>query len=154
MVSIERIQSIILEKLETDNYFLVEVKEKPPGNFVVFIDSNSGVPIEYCVELSRYINNTLNIDEENFGLEVSSPGLGQPLKIPRQYHKCSGRPVEAILKSGIKIKGELSDVTDTGFVIKEQKLQKPSGGGKKELEIIEHRLTYNEIKSVKELIKF
>lgn len=93
-------------------------------------------------------------EEEDFELEVSSPGIGQPFKVHRQYVKNIGRQVEVLTKSGEKYSGELLSVNDGGFVIKEEKIVKPEGKKKKELQIIEHPFNFEELKSVKEILKF
>ena len=73
---------------------------------VVEIDHADGVWIEDCVELSRFIEDHLNRDEEDYELEVGSAGLGQPFKVPQQYHQlCRSRMVEVLDADGKKVKG-------------------------------------------------
>jgi ribosome maturation factor RimP len=59
-----------------------------------------------------------------------------------------GRYVEIILKSGIKIEGKLIDATDGEIIIEEEK------GNKKKKEIIQHSLSYDDIKTTKIQIKW
>ena len=80
MITKEKILDIIQQKIEEDNYFIVEVDIKPGGRIVVLIDGDEGVSIDYCISISRLIEQSLDRDTEDFELEVSSPGLGQPLK--------------------------------------------------------------------------
>lgn len=154
MLSRGRILDIIQQKIDDDGYFIVDVDIKQGGRIVVTIDGDHGVGIDYCVEISRLIEGSLDREEEDFELEVSSPGIGQPFKVHRQYVKNIGRQVEVLTKSGEKYSGELLSVNDGGFVIKEEKIVKPEGKKKKELQIIEHPFNFEELKSVKEILKF
>ena len=81
-------------------------------------------------------------------MEISSPGLDEPLKLRRQYLKNIGRYVEVILKSGIKQEGKLISATEKEIVIEEEK------GNKKKKEVIQHALSYDDIKTTKIQIKF
>ena len=125
MLSRGRILDIIQQKIDDDGYFIVDVDIKQGGRIVVAIDGDHGVGIDYCVEISRLIEGSLDREEEDFELEVSSPGIGQPFKVHRQYVKNIGRQVEVLTKSGEKYSGELLSVNDGGFVIKEEKIVKP-----------------------------
>jgi ribosome maturation factor RimP len=70
------------------------------------------------------------------------------LKLRRQYVKNTGRNVEVIDKNDSMIEGKLLSVTDTGIVVQEEK------GKNKKKEIIEHSISFDNIKSTKIQIKF
>lgn len=132
--------------------FLVEVKIRPGNNIKVFIDADNGISIEKLIQYNRSLYRQI---EENslfpngdFSLEVSSPGLDEPLKLQRQYVKNIGRQVEVILKSGIKIEGKLVSAADHQITVEEEK------GNKKQKEIMQHSISYDEIKTTKIQIKF
>jgi ribosome maturation factor RimP len=152
MIVKEQIWSLIADKLEADGFFPVEVTVKPGNRIEILIDSKNGVPIEYCVEISRLVEHSFDREEEDFELEVSSPGIGQPLKVTQQYHKCLGRPVEVMANDGAIQKGILEEITDDGFGVKEEKMVKPEGKKKKELQIINHRFSFDGVKRVKEIL--
>jgi ribosome maturation factor RimP len=59
-----------------------------------------------------------------------------------------------IAKDGMKYSGELISVSQEGFVVKEEKMVKPEGKKKKELQVDEHAFIFEDVKSVKEIIKF
>ena len=94
------------------------------------------------------------LEEENFypngdfSLEVSSPGLDEPLKLHRQYLKNIGRFVEVTDKEDVKIEGKLISATETGIVVEEIK-----GKGKK-METVQHTISIDNIKTTKIQIKF
>lgn len=132
--------------------FLVEVRIRPGNNVKVFVDADHGISID---KLARY-NRTLyrEIEESglfpnnDFSLEISSPGLDEPLKLHRQYLKNIGRNVEVILKNGIKKEGKLVSATDSEIVIEEET------GNKKKKEIAQHSFSYDDIKTTKIQIKW
>lgn len=154
MISKEQIMGIIQLKVEEESYFVVDVEVKPSNKVIVHLDGDQGVPIEFCVSISRLIEHTLDRETEDFELEVSSPGIGQPFKVHRQFIKNIGRQVEVLTKDGMKHSGELLSVTQEGFVVKEEKMVKPEGKKKKELQVSEHPFIFEDVKSVKEIIKF
>ncbi len=154
MISQSQIIDVINEKLEADGYFLVSAEVKPSNLIIVFLDGEKGVPIDYCVQISRLIENSFDREAEDFSLEVSSAGIGQPFKVPRQYAKNIGRSVEVMTKDSKKITGILTEASQTGFVVKEEKMVKPEGKKKKELQVFNHAFNFDEVKFVKEIIKF
>ena len=88
MISNDTVKSIVEEWLDGKEYFLVDIEISPDDRIVVEIDHADGVWIEDCVELSRFIEDHLSRDEEDYELEVGSAGLGQPFKVARTW-KCS-----------------------------------------------------------------
>lgn len=154
MITKQQVLDIITERVEQEGYFLVDIDIKPINKIVVLVDGDEGVPIEFCVSLSRLIESSIDREIEDYELEVSSPGIGQPLKVYRQYLKCVGSEVEVLALDGMKYKGTLNSVSDSGVVITEEKKVKIKGRKKKELQIVEHNFSFENIKSVKETIKF
>jgi ribosome maturation factor RimP len=132
--------------------FLVEVRIKPTNNIKVFIDGDQGVSIEKLVQYNRRLYRKL--EEENlypggdFSLEVSSPGLDEPLKLHRQYRKNIGRYVEVTEMEGEKKEGKMVSVDD-----KELVLESIQGKGKK-METVRQTVSFDNIKTTKVQIKF
>ena len=77
-----------------------------------------GLPLKNVFPSTGHCINSLKKQECSrttiFHLEVSSPGLDEPLKLHRQYLKNIGRKVEVLLKDGRKIEGKLLEVNETG----------------------------------------
>ncbi|MBU6159339.1 MAG: ribosome maturation factor [Bacteroidetes bacterium] len=148
---ISGLATAILPELETD-CFLVEVRLKPGNKIQVFLDADAGISLGTCTKASRKLYPAIEaaglFEPGNFELEVSSPGLDEPLKLPRQYLKNMGRPVEVVLKDGRKISGKLIAADATSIQIEETK-----GKGKKQ-EIILHHLLTETIKTTKIQIVF
>jgi len=132
--------------------FIVEIRIKPTNNVKVFIDGDKGVGIDQLTQYNRRLYRQL--EEENvfpgndFSLELSSPGLDEPLKMHRQYEKNKGRFVEVILKDGGKKEGRLKEVGEETI-----RLEETTGKGKK-MEIVEHDIPFETIKATKVQIKF
>lgn len=96
---------------------MVSVEISPDNRIVVEIDHADGVWIEDCVALSRYIEEHLSRDEEDYELEVGSAGLGQPFKVPQQYINFVGKEVEVLDADGVKVKGILKAVDGNDFTV-------------------------------------
>ena len=77
MINKDTVRSIVEEWLDGKEYFLVDIEISPDDRIVVEIDHADGVWIEDCVELSRFIEDHLSRDEEDYELEVGSAGLGR-----------------------------------------------------------------------------
>ena len=132
--------------MEMPGYFLVEMSVKPTNNIKVFVDADQGAAIDQLSKINRALYKWI---EENlfpngdFSIEVSSPGLDEPLKLGRQYVKNIGRFVEVLLKNGIKWEGKLLSVSETEIIVEEER-----GKGKKK-ELIQHSISKEEIKTTK-----
>jgi len=115
---------------EHPDLFLVDVKIKPTNNIKVFIDGDNGFPIDLCVRVNRQLYKKIEeaaiYEEGNFSLEVSSPGITEPLKLHRQYTKNIGREVEIVFKDGTAKEGLLVEVAEADII-----LEHKEGKGKK-----------------------
>ena len=96
MIDKNVVKKLVEEWLQDKEYFLVSIEISPDDRIVVEIDHADGVWIEDCVALSKYIEDHLNRDEEDYELEVGSAGLGQPFKVPQQYINFIGKEVEVL----------------------------------------------------------
>lgn len=132
--------------------FLVSVKIKPTNNIKIFVDSDEGMSIEKCVKYNRklyaQIEEKAIFPDGNFSLEISSPGVDEPLKLHRQYVKNKGRNVLVTFKDGSEKEGQLLEVTETDIII-EQK----TGKGKK-AETHQHVIPFDNIKATIVQVKF
>jgi ribosome maturation factor RimP len=157
---IESIRLMIGEILESEpEYFLVDLRIKPIHNVKVFLDGDSGITIEKCVQINRKLYKKLEesvlFPEGDFSLEVSSAGLDEPLKSLRQYKKNIGRSVEVQFLDGTLKEGVLTGVHDEGIVV-EVATGKASNGKmqSKKKEISSYTFFFNNIKSTKIQIVF
>ncbi len=136
----------------SDDVFLVEVKVLPGNNIRVFLDADNGITIEKCIKINRALYNRIEESElfpnGDFSLEVSSPGVDEPLKLHRQYKKNIGRTVEVTMNDGTKKEGKLTTVNDAEIMIEEK-----TGQGKKAI-IQTTNILFNQVKHTKVLVTF
>ncbi|MEO6316873.1 MAG: ribosome maturation factor [Chitinophagaceae bacterium] len=144
---------MVQELLQDDaDCFLVDIWIKPINNIRVALDADGGLPIEKCVSLNRRLYRQIEeaalYPEGEFSLEVSSPGLDEPLKMLRQYKKNISRGVEVLQLDGKITEGVLVAVNEGDIEIAE------TVGKNKKKEVIQHIIPFTNIKSTKIQIKF
>lgn len=154
MISKDTVRSIVEEWLDGKEYFLVDIEISPDDRIVVEIDHADGVWIEDCVALSRYIEDHLSRDEEDYELEVGSAGLGQPFKVPQQYHCFVGKDVEVLDADGKKYKGVLKSVDGGDFTVTVKEKQKVEGKKRPQLVSVDRTFQMDTVKYTKYLINF
>ncbi len=147
----QTIEAEIKAYFENTNLFLVDIKVLSNGKIEIFADGINNITIDECVQISRHIYHFLeenNLMTDNISLDVSSPGMDEPLKVAQQFQKQLNKQVDVVLKNGMKITGELLSADDTAITVKEIiKIKKSET-------IEEHTLNFDEIKSVKKHFNF
>ncbi len=146
------ILGLIKDKLEGTDKFLVDLHISSSNRINVAIDGDNGITIDDCVELSRYIEKSLNRDEEDFELNVASAGLDSPLKLHRQYVKNIGRFIDVTTTDGEKTTGKLMEVSDNEIVILPDNLPRK----KKQVPDADNTKTiaFGDIQTAKIVVKF
>lgn len=140
--------------MKDKEYFLVDIQVSPDDRIVVEIDHADGVWIEDCVALSKYIEDRLSRDEEDYELEVGSAGLGQPFKVPQQYINYVGKDVEVLDAEGKKVRGVLKSVEGNDFVVTVSEKVKVEGKKRPQLQDVDHQYQMDKVKYTKYLISF
>lgn len=140
--------------MQGNEYFLVDVSMEPDNRIVVEIDHADGVWIEDCAELSRYIQERLGAELDDYELEVGSAGIGQPFKVPEQYAIHIGKEVEVMTAEGKKVQGVLKSIDGAEFVVTVKEKQRIEG--KKRPVIVDVDKTFNmdNVKYTKYLLSF
>ena len=105
MIDKNVVKEIVGQWLVGKEYFLVDVEVSNDDRIVVEIDHADGVWIDDCVELSKFVEEHLSRDEQDYELEVGSAGLGQPFKVAQQYVNHVGKEVEVLTADGKKVHG-------------------------------------------------
>ena len=154
MIEKDVISQLVEEKLASSDNYLVDVVIKPGNLIIIEIDNDEGVCIDDCAALSRYVEEHLDRDAEDFELEVGSAGVTAPFKILRQYVKNIDNEVELLLKNGIKLTGVLKSADERGVIVAVEKQVKPEGAKRKVTVCEEEAYTFDEIKYTKYLIRF
>ena len=154
MIDVTRVREIAETQMEGTDLFVVEVRVSPANEIVVTVDRDTQVGIDRCVELSRSIEGALDREQEDFELTVMSAGIGQPLKMLRQYRKLIGRPVEVILKDGGKIVVNLTDASESSIAVEYEERVVVEGKKRKQLVTTRRELSLDEVKSTCEYLDF
>jgi ribosome maturation factor RimP len=149
----KRVIELVEEKIsDRPELFLVEVKLLPGNKLIIHVDGDEGISIQDCAAISRHVG--FHLEEENtiekaYTLEVSSPGVGEPLKLKRQYEKNIGRELSVKVTGGDIMEGKLLDVNEQSITIEAKVKEK----GKK-AQLVETSLDFNNIIETKVLISF
>lgn len=155
-----RIEEWLAPELNKRNLFLVDVKFPAGKHIEVFIDSDTGVQIAECAVISRLLEKKLDesgLVPENYVLDVSSPGMSNPLKLPRQYKRRIGQILEVVKTDGTQIEGALMEANEETIKLREvlpelSKTQKAKAKHKTTAE--EWTLNFSEIKKAMLQLKF
>lgn len=151
----KKVVSEIVEKwLEDKDYFLVDVAISSDDCIVVEIDHKDGVWIEDCADLSRFIEENLNRETEDYELEVGSAGLGQPFKVAQQYINFIGQEVEVLDADGKKVKGLLKSVDGNDFVVTVNEKVAVEGKKRPVKMDVDHTYQMDKVKYCKYVISF
>ncbi len=153
MMDIEFIIRAIEGKIAGTEIFIVEVKIIP-GKIVIALDKPTGITIEECAQISRYLYQILDDTSilETHELEVGSPGMDQPLKVIKQYLRRIGRQVRVVTKTGSVHQGKLESASEAGFSIFESTTMRE---GKKKIrkdEVV--NFLFNDIKETRLELNF
>ena len=131
---------------------LVYIKIKPTNNFKIYIDADGGLPLEKCIKINRALYKQMEemglYPDGDFSLEVSSPGIDEPLKLIRQYIKNVGRFIEVVKLDETRLEGKLLEANEEKISI-----EITEGKGKK-MTINQLEVSISDIKQTKVQVKF
>lgn len=151
MDAAEEIRKIAEGKLKDSSQFVVDVivsSKRKPQKVTVVVDGDAGISIDDCADISREVAKVLDdslVLTDSYVLEVTTPGLDQPLKLHRQYKKNIGRRMRIKVSDKV-VEGKLLGVSDSGVTIEQ-------GDGKKiEKSVVE--LKFSEIDKSIVLVSF
>lgn len=139
LLSIEEIIETGIRELGFEDTYVVEVKVKGK-KIEIFVDSDEGINLQKCQRLSRWVEATLDENRmfgDEYTLEVSSPGVGTPLKLQRQYPKNIGKTIEVKYGDGMEVKGTLTTVGPESIEVSYEMKVKEGKKTKKVMEIRE-----------------
>ena len=109
----ETVKQLVREALEeNEELFLIELTFSGDNKILVEVDGDKGLTLKECMRISRHIESNLDREEEDFGLEVTSPDVANPLKVLRQYKKNIGRIVSVKTKEEVMIEGTLVEANE------------------------------------------
>ncbi|MGV9003072.1 ribosome assembly cofactor RimP [Flavobacterium sp.] len=143
----EKISQQIEKALEGNpSLFLVDLQISDTFKVSVAIDGDNGVNLQDCIDISRYVDNNIDREEQDFSLEVASAGVSSPLKSVRQYKKNIGRTLKVKTTAKEILEAKLEEVNDDNITLSwESREPKKIGKGK---ETVQNRreIPYSDIK--------
>ena len=154
MITKEQITQLIEPEIVGTDIFLVDVKVGEGNKIHVIADADGGLSIDKCVKVSRAVEFNLDREVEDFELQVTSPGLSNPLQVTRQYIKNVGRGLKVRTADGEEFDGELTQADEQGIVLEKEVKRKIEGTKKKEKVKEQYKLNYDQIKEAKVMISF
>lgn len=96
----QKTEKLLIPIMEANGFELVDVEYvKEAGNWYLraYIDKPGGITVDDCEVVNRELGDLLDRDDfidDSYILEVSSPGLGRPLKKERDFIRSKGEEVE------------------------------------------------------------
>lgn len=149
MIDKDLVRQTIEEKLASTDCFLVSLSISGDNQIMVEIDSETSVDLDFCVELTRYIEQHFDRDAEDYSLEIGSYSITKPFVDRRQYRKNIGRKVEVLTEESRKIRGTLVAVDNDDFTLEIEEKELVEGQKRKKLVKKEITLLYNSVKQTK-----
>ncbi len=125
----QKIEEFLPTVLDTRSAYCVDIRvnfDRRGALIQLFADTDAGITVTECGEISRELMSRLqeaNVIEGSYRFEVSSPGVGQPLKLLRQFQKNIGRKFRIKYKrenEAIVVRGTLESVIDNRLVFREE----------------------------------
>lgn len=151
----KEVSQLVEKFIDDESIFLVDVNIKgKPGNqkIQVFIDGDDHVGVDICTNISRKLSEALDemdLVEGKYVIEVSSPGVDNPLLFIRQYSKHIGRELEIKTKDKKIVQGVLLSVENDTI-----ELTVKSSKVKRELDSTTLKLAFSEIETAKVVLRF
>ncbi len=147
----KQIRNWVEELIEDDSLFVVEIEIKGEKGgkkkIAVFLDGDEGISIDSCSKISRKLGAKMEEEDPSLldnSLEVSSFGVGKPLKLHRQYLNNVGRKVKIDLGEGKSQEGILKEVNEKDILLEKKK--------KKDVQNLSFEL--DKINSIQVLVSF
>lgn len=157
MIKKELVRELAQERMDEMNNgtYLVDINISNSNQIVVEIDNiKGGAAVDDCIRVSRNIEHNLDREEEDFELQVTTPGLSNPFKVEQQYIKNIGRNVKVVFKEVGSVEGKLVEVNEQNIVIETETKERVGGKKKKELVVRQHIIEKENIKETKIVISF
>lgn len=151
----QRIRQLVDEAIaENEDMFLIDLSFLEGDKILVEVDAYSGVNLTECIRISRYVEQSLDSEEVDYALEVTTPDIAKPLKVFKQYKKNIGRIMEVVLVDGQKFEGVLKGIDENKITL-EWKAREPKPIGKGKVTVVKTaEPEYKEIKEAKVKIIF
>jgi len=149
-----KVKDLVDEALAlNETLFLIDLSISANNKIQITVDGDNGVPLSECIRISRNVENSLDREEEDFSLEVTTPDISHPLKEKRQYIKNINRILK-VKTAEEEIEGALVEA-DKDKIVLNWKAREPKPVGKGKVTVIKTAtIDYKDIKEAKVKIVF
>lgn len=154
MIEAEKIKNIAKKADLGKEFVVIDVESRPNNSFTVFIDSLNNITIGDCVKVSRFIEENLDRNIEDYDLSVSSAGIDRPLTTEIQFQKNIGKNVQITLNDNKVVEGKLIEYNKDHIIISNNKKERNATTKKNEIVTINTKIEFNKIKTVTIIISF
>ena len=149
-----KIKDLVDEALAlNETLFLIDLSISVNNKIQITVDGDNGVSLSECIRISRNVDNSLDREEEDFSLEVTTPDIAHPLKDKRQYVKNINR-ILTVKTAEEEFEGTLTEA-DTNKIVLTWKVREPKPIGKGKVTVSKTAtIDYKDIKEAKVKIVF
>jgi ribosome maturation factor RimP len=127
MITEAHVQHIVERHLEGTTHFLVAVELRPGNKLVVEVDNDRAITLNELAALNKAVRQDLGPEADDYEMQFSSPGMGRPFKVMRQYQKHLGRIVDITLNDGRALQGQLAAIDSSTLGLRIQHPSKVKG---------------------------
>ena len=149
----EQVRNSVEQHLQGTTHFVVAVEVRPGGKVIVEVDNDRAITLQELADLNKVVREDLGSAADECEFQFSSPGMGRPFKVERQYQKHTGRLVLVDLVDGRTLEGKLERYDGSSMDLRIQHPSKVKGRLPK-LDTEVTTIPSNEIKSTKASITF
>ena len=151
----EKVKDLLGKALEEHpQLFLIDLDFSETNKISVVLDGDSGVNLQDCINVNRFLDNGLEGEEEEFSIEVASAGLSTPLKLVRQYKKNIGRTLKVKTISQGDVEGTVTEADEEGVTLT-WSAREPKEIGKGKVTVQKTlKISYTDIKEAVVIISF
>ena len=151
----EKVKDLLGKALEENpQLFLIDLDFSETNKISIVLDGDSGVNLQDCINVNRFLDNGLEGEEVEFSIEVASAGLSTPLKLVRQYKKNIGRTLKVKTISQGDVEGTVTEADEEGVTLTwSAREPKEIGKGKVAVEKT-LKISYTDIKEAVVIISF
>jgi ribosome maturation factor RimP len=151
----EKVKDLLSKALEEHpQLFLIDLDFSETNKISVVLDGDSGVNLQDCININRFLDNGLEGEEIEFSIEVASAGLSTPLKLVRQYKKNIGRTLKVKTISQGDVEGTVTEADEEGATLT-WNAREPKEIGKGKITVEKTlKISYTDIKEAVVIISF
>ena len=152
-MTLEQVSNSVEKHLQGTDHFVVAVEMRPGGKVIVEVDNDRAITLQELADLNKAVREDLGTEADEHEFQFSSPGMGRPFKVDRQYQKHTGRLVKVDLVDGRALEGKLERFDGANVDLRIQHPSKVKGRLPK-LDADITTIPFKEIKSTKASITF